>query len=236
MLKTVEGLPVPARVLDVFFDAADWLGPDAKIEGTLSLRQAGSQHWEAEFRGELLDVDLGKLVERRFPRHRLTGRARVTIHTARWGQRPHSGTGWLEAKGDLSVGPGTIGVGFIEALAREMRFRPSPRMASLDARRTEVDFRALGLSFEMQSSGEIQLHGALGAEFAPDAVIAGATTSLLSAPHGVASVHGLIKTLFPVSPSEPGVMVPLTAESQVLLSLPVPPGIHPNTRHAVESN
>src|SRR5262249_4073738 len=26
-LRTMEGLPLPARVLDPFFDAADWLGP-----------------------------------------------------------------------------------------------------------------------------------------------------------------------------------------------------------------
>ncbi len=35
-------------------------------------------------------------------------------------------------------------------------------------------------------------------------------------------MHGLIKTLFPESSADPGVLVPLTAESQVLLSLPVP--------------
>ena len=74
----------------------------------------------------------------------------------------------------------------------------------------------------MQSSGEIQIAGALGAEFAPEAVIAGGTTTLLSAPLGTASVHGLIKTLFPISQASSGVLVPHTAESQVLLSLPVP--------------
>jgi hypothetical protein len=236
IFKTVEGLPLPARVLDVFFDAADWLGTDAKVEGTVSLRQAGSRDWEADFQGELLGVDLGKLVGRRFPRHRLSGRARVAIQQARWGQRPTQGFGWLDVKGELSAGQGSIGIDLIEALAREMKFRRSQRLVNLDARKTEVDFRAMGLSFAMQSSGEIQIAGALGTEFPPDAVLAGATTSLLSAPQGTASVHGLIKTLFPISQAGSGVLVPLTAESQVLLSLPVPPGPVATSRRVLDGN
>jgi hypothetical protein len=235
-LTTVEGLPLPARLLNVFFDADDWLGSSAKFEGALRLRQAGSREWEADFTGELLDIDLAKLVGRRFPRHRLTGRARVAIKEAKWGQRPTQGWGWLEAKGELLAGHGSIGVDLIEALAREMKFRRSPRLANLDARKTDVDFRALGLSFAMESNGEIQIAGALGAEFSPDAVIAGATTSLLSAPQGTASVHGLIKTLFPVSQASSGVLVPLTAESQLLLSLPVSPGSVTTTRQTVDGN
>ena len=38
VLKTVEGMPLPARMLNVFFDAyLDWLGTDAKVEGTIEL-------------------------------------------------------------------------------------------------------------------------------------------------------------------------------------------------------
>jgi hypothetical protein len=235
-LTTVEGPPLTARVLNVFFDAADWLGSSAKFEGTLHLHQAGSRDWEADYRGELHDVDLAKLVGRRFPRHRLNGRARVVIKDAKWGQRPTQGWGWLEAKGELAAGQGSIGIDLIDALAREMKFRRSPRLVNLDARKTDVDFRALGLSFAIESGGEIQIGGALGAEFPPDAVIAGATRSLLSAPQGTASVHGLIKTLFPISQASSGVMVPLTAESQLLLSLPVPPGSINTTRQTVDGN
>ena len=132
-LTTVEGPPLPARVLNVFFDAADWLGSTAKFEGTLHLHQAGSRDWEADYRGELHDVDLAKLVGRRFPRHRLTGRARVAIKEAKWGQRPTQGWGWLEAKGELAAGQGSIGIDLVDALAREMKFRRSPRLVNLDA-------------------------------------------------------------------------------------------------------
>ena len=41
---------------------------------------------------------------------------------------------------------------------------------------------------------------------------------------GTASVHGLIKTLFPVSIGNSGVLIPLTTESQALFSLPLPAG------------
>ncbi|MHB1557668.1 MAG: hypothetical protein ACYC61_09330, partial [Isosphaeraceae bacterium] len=39
--RTVEGLPVPARALVPFFDADDWLGPQATVDGELKLARAG---------------------------------------------------------------------------------------------------------------------------------------------------------------------------------------------------
>jgi hypothetical protein len=222
ILKSVEGSPISAKVLDVFFDAEDWLGGGARLEGTLSLHQAGSPDWQAEFQGELSDVDLSRLVAKRFPRHRLSGRARIAIEFARWDQRPGQGPGWVEVKGELSSGAGSIGVTLLAALAREMKFQPSPRLARVDSGQGEVEFRALGLRFTLQSSGEIRISGALGTEYPPDAVLAGATASLLSAPEQAASVRGLIKTLFPVTQDDPDILIPLTAQSRVLLALPLP--------------
>ena len=82
----------------------------------------------------------------------------------------------------------------------------------------------MGVGFEMQTNGEIHLTGALGNEFSPETVLVNATAPLALAPAGTASVHGLIKTLFPVADAPAGVMVPLTSESRVLLCLPVAPG------------
>ena len=45
----------------------------------------------------------------------------------------------------------------------------------------------------------------------------------IHAPEGASSVHGLIKALVPAD-TKPGVLVPLTSESRVLLCLPVAPG------------
>jgi hypothetical protein len=223
VLKTLEGLPLPARVLDVFFETDDWLGPRAKVEGTLALSQAGSGDWEADYQGSLIDVDLSSLVGKRFPRHHLAGTARVAFQRARWGERPGQGTGWREAKGELIASQGSIGVDLLQALAREMKFRLASRVTRLDPRKTEAEFRSLGLAFDMQPSGEIHLAGALGNEFSPDTVLVNATAPLVFAPSGTASVHGLIKTLFPLADSQPGVMVPLTSESRLLLCLPVAP-------------
>jgi hypothetical protein len=234
VLKTTDGMPLPARMLNVFFDADDWLGTDAKLEGTVSLVQEGSKDWEAEFAGEFSDVDLGRLTGRRFPRHRLTGRAKLVFEKARWGRREGQTPGWVEAKGKLLVGQGTIGISLIDALTREMRFRPTSKLAHLDPRRPELEFRALGLAFLMDASGDIQVTGGLGNELPPDAVLAGATASLLAAPQGTASVHGLIKTLFPVAQADRDVLIPLTDESQILLSLPHPQ--RPRARATVEGN
>jgi hypothetical protein len=235
--KTVEGSPLSARMLNVLFDAADWLGDEAKFLGSLNLRMAGSTEWKADFQGEILDLDLARLVERRFPRHHLTGRAKISIEKATWGERPSGqGPGWLEVKGELVAGQGSIGVALLDALAREMRFRPSVRRPHADSRKADVDFRSLGLSFAIHSNGEIQVSGALGTEFPPDAVLAGASSALLSAPQGTASVHGLIKTLFPVSTNNSGVLIPLTTESRALFSLPLPVGADTPARRTLDAN
>jgi hypothetical protein len=235
--KTVEGSPLPARMLNVLFDAGDWLGDEAKISGTLQLRQAGRAHWKASFQGEILDVDLARLVSRRFPRHRLTGRARIAFEKAEWGQRPSGqGPGWVDVKGQLVAGSGSIGLNLFESLAREMKFRPGPRKPHVDARKPEVEFNSLGLTFAMQANGEIQINGALGDQFPPDAVLASSSSPLLWAPQGAANVHSLIKTLFPTSANNSGVLIPLTTESQVLLSLPLPDGADSKTRPTLDAN
>ncbi|MDR3638695.1 MAG: hypothetical protein P4L84_33120 [Isosphaeraceae bacterium] len=236
VLKTMEGLPLPARVLDVFFDAADWLGPEAKVEGELALRQEGAKDWEADFQGNLLDVDLSTLLGLRFPSHRLSGRARVTIPSARWAERPGQGFGWVAAKGELTAGQGTIGLELLNALAKEMKFRLSPRLTRLEQKRGDVAFQALGLTFAIAADGQIEFGGGLGDGFTPGAVLAGQTTPLVYAPQGAANVRGLIKTLVPVAAANTGVMVPLTPESRLLMSLPVPPDLASTAGRRIDGN
>ncbi len=225
-LKTMEGLPLPARVLDPFFDSADWLGPDARVDGALTLRQDGAKDWEAEFQGNLLDIDLAELVGRRFPNHRLRGKARLAVASARWAERPRQGYGWVEAEGELSAGPGVIGFGLLQALSTEMKFRKGARVGRIvTAGQVDLDFVALAIRFAMTGDGEIRIKGGLGNEFADDVVLTGAAAPLAYAPQGVANVRGLIKTLFPVTATDHGVMVPLTEKSRLLLCLPVPPDL-----------
>ncbi len=200
------------------------------------MSQTGGNDWEANFEGSLIDVDLSSLIGKRFPRHHLAGTAQVVLQKARWGLRPGQGLGWREASGELTAGPGSIGVDLLHALAREMKFRLATKVSRLDPRKTETDFRSLGFAFDMQPNGEIHLSGALGSEFGPGTVLAGATAPLAFAPSGTASVHGLIKTLFPLADSQPGVMVPLTSESRLLLCLPVAPEIAAKSSRTLGGN
>jgi hypothetical protein len=225
-MKTMEGPPLPARVFDPFFDAEAWLGSGAKAEGTLTLRQEGASDWEAEFQGHLVDIDLTSLVDRRFPEHRLKGRARLTVDAARWGDRPGQGFGWVEARGELTAGPGVIGLGLIQALSSEMKFRKAPRFGRIVTTGViDLDFRALAFRFAMTPDGEIRITGALGDEFGQEVVLVGPTDTLAFAPEGAANVRGLIKTLFPVTEINHAVMVPLTEKSRLLLCLPVGPDL-----------
>ena len=222
-LKTMEGLPLPARVLDPLFDSAGWLGPDAKVEGNLTLRQDGAKEWEADFQGNLLDIDLGDVVARRIPYHQIHGKARLGVTDARWAERPGQGYGWVSVKGELSSGPGSIGFGMLNALSRERMFRSAPKVTKLDSSGSKnIDFRALAFKFAMTPDGEIQLRGGLGNEYADDVVMVSNNAPLAFAPEGAANVRGLIKSLVPIATVDQGLLVPLTEKSKLLMALPVP--------------
>ncbi len=51
------GSPLPGRLLNVFFNAEDWLGAGAATAGTLNLREVNSTGWTADFHGEIADLD-----------------------------------------------------------------------------------------------------------------------------------------------------------------------------------
>ena len=136
----------------------------------------------------------------------------------------------------LSAGPGAVGADLLAALGREMKFRLSPRAARVDPRKGEVEFASLGLAFDIQADGQIQVAGALGDDYAPGAVLAAGGNALASAPQGAANVHGLIKTRFPVADAPPGSLVPLTAESRALLCLPVAPDIASKGVRSMDAN
>src|SRR5262249_29147684 len=156
--------------------------------GALTLRQEGSKDWEAEFQGHLLDIDLSDLVNRRFPSHRLSGKARLAVDSARWGERPGQGFGWVEARGELTAGPGVIGLGLIQALCTEMHFRKGPRVGRIaSAGLVDLDFRALAFRFAITPDGEIRITGGLGNESADGAVVVNSTAPLAFAPQGASN-------------------------------------------------
>ncbi len=219
VLKTMEG-EIPASTLTAFFDAKSWLGESARMSGTLTLTRVEGRDWEAEFQGDFSDVDLASVVGRRFAGHRLNGRARIAFAKARWSERDHGqGSGWVEARGTLSSGPGSISTSLLQALETRMNFRLG---RAIDRLQPDVDFQGLGLQFSMDSGGELKLAGALGADYAPDAVLVQGPkpTPLARAPQGVASIRGLWNTLIPSTPES---LAPAVSEAHALRSLPLPP-------------
>ena len=219
-IKTMDG-SIPARVLSPFFDADAWLGRAARLDGAITHSRADNLAWDVEFRGELAQVDLASVVGQRFAGHRLSGVGRLTIESARWGERAGGqGPGWVGAKGVLTAGPGSISAGLLAAMRDRMRFRlAGPGEPVLP----DVDYQALGLSFAMNGGGELALEGALGGEFPPDAVLVQShrASPLARAPQGAANVRGLWNTLVPSSPEN---LAPAVPEMHVLRSLPLPPG------------
>ena len=117
---------------------------------------------------------------------------------------------------------------------REMKFRRSARLANIDSRKTEIDFLARFFVHDAVEIGGASRSPRIGGGIRPRdrdrRTHCGAAVGTL----GTASVHGLIKTLFPVSQVSSSVLVPHTAESQVLLSLPVPHGTATRARQTVD--
>ncbi len=224
MVRSTDGDPLPARVLAPFFDAEDWLGPHARVDGTLVLHQAGTADWEAEFRGNVDQVDLATVAGRIAPGHRLGGMARIEVESARWADQPGRGPGWVEARGTiLSTTRGTIGTALLAALQGQLGFRvadapdPSPPLQ---------EFQALGLAFAFGPDGTIRLDGALGGSYQPDTVLVHGRSfaPMAFAPEASATVPGLIRTLALHNSARPDLMIPARMESLLIQRyLPAPP-------------
>lgn len=217
-MKTLDGA-IDARLLSPFFDPESWLGSLAKMDGTITLERREGHDWVAEFRGMFENVDLSSIVGHRFAGHRLSGKGRIAIEKARWADRgAGQGTGWIEARGTLLSGPGTISVGLLRALESRMHFRLG---SPIDPEKRDLAFQALGLTFAMDAQGDLKITGALGHEYMPDAVFVQGNRPLplARAPEGLASVRGLWNTLIPATVE---VMAPAVSEANVLRSLPLP--------------
>lgn len=222
VFRTLERAPLPAAVLDPFFASAAWLGTRARVEGELTLEQAGNEAWEAAFQGTLAEIDLAALAARLAPENRLQGRGKVQVDAARWADQPGRGPGWVEAHGTLTAGEGTLGRALAESLRTRLGFVPAPGIAGEGE---EIAFRALGLRFDFDPGGSIRLAGGLGPEHRAGAVLIGGPrrASLLMEPAGPVVVASLIRALVPEDPSRPDALVPARFESLIMQRyLPAP--------------
>ncbi|MEW4568855.1 hypothetical protein AB1L88_13405 [Tautonia sp. JC769] len=212
-LRTAEGLPLPASVLDPFFSSADWIGSAARMQGELRLSRIGAGDWRASFSGELIDVDLATLVSGRVTEHRLDGLAHLIIDEAEWGPQPLGpGSGWRSVSGELRAGPGAISSGLLQALQAEMRFPLAERFQLLrtsTAADQAIAFGDLGVRFAIEPDGSMLVAGALGDAFEQDAIMIEPERlePIAFAPATEADVFGLRRTLGPVDPGN-AVLVP----------------------------
>lgn len=216
ILRSTDSLPLPAQVLDPFFDTRSWLGTQATMDGELTLRQLNSGSWEARFQGNLNDVDLTALARRVAPGHALNGRARVAVTSARWEDQPGRGPGWVEAVGTLtSTTPGRVSTSLLAALQSQLGFRVA---GPPDPSSIHHDFQALGLAFAIDPLGEIRVGGALGNAYLPDTVLVDARgfAPFVFAPPEPATVPGLIRTLASGDAGQPELMVPAGLESLMI--------------------
>ena len=130
-LKTMEGLPLPARVFDAFFDsAATGSGKSAKVQGALTLKPGRARPTgRPSSPGDLIDIDLKTLFERRFPRHRMTGLAHVAIKSGPLGRTgPGRGSAGPRRRGGAErPARGRSGSSCSNHSAAEMRFRMSSK-------------------------------------------------------------------------------------------------------------
>jgi hypothetical protein len=231
-LETMEG-GLPLGQLGLFSQAVDWLGERAKLQGTLLFSRCNSGgEWDVLFRGRILDIAFDRLITGHFSHHEITGMATLEIAHARWAGLPgHQGRGWVEVEGELRSGPGTMGLEFMNALAREMRFEVD--RDAVQGALANVRFESLGLRFRLTSDGQLRLVGSPTPGLPPQTVgVDAAHAPFLRAPNGLANVRGLWNVLFPQSDE---VLVPATAESQVMRHLPLPTE-SAGTRTSIQAN
>lgn len=216
-LATMEGPALPASTLESIFDADDWFGEKARVQGNLHMTRVENQPWEARFAGTLSQVDLSRMVNGRFGLHRLSGTGQLQIRTAHWADRPAQGPGWREIEGDLTAGPGKASHGLLLSMGQQMRFRLANSLHKSVEPGKEIEFGSMGLQFHLTDDGRIRFGGACGPDFGTDVVAVsphGKPSPIVAAPTSDANVRGLIKTLFPVNLAQTDLLVPTTRESQ----------------------
>ena len=107
------GGELPCNVLAMGLDELKPLGPRCRFRGYIWASET-PDGWQGEVTGQLVDLDLGRLVSDHFP-HRLSGMGEATIQSARFRH------GRLEEGNAIVVaGPGTIDHSLIDAAVEHL--------------------------------------------------------------------------------------------------------------------
>jgi len=178
-----------------------------------------SDNWSGEVTGQLLGVDLDRLVTEHFP-HKLSGAADVTIKTA------HFEHGRLkQASATIMAGPGVVSRSLLQAAVKHLQFTSG---ADIDLLGDQVPYDRMALDLFMDCQG-LRIVGQCSSANS-GIVMTDHRLCLLAAPNAQSRpVAAFIQTLVP----ESMLQVPATDQTDWLVAhLPMPPAVAPQTREA----
>lgn len=209
------GTQLPAAMLSPWLDVTELLGDDATFQGTITVDEEDG-HFACQAAGVFAEIDLERLVARRFPHH-LTGRATIEVKRARL----EAGR-VVEAVGLMRSPSGTIGGSLLAAAVDMLGCQPGPAPAGKlpFALGRNDEYQNLALVFQMDEQG-LTL-GSPSSAHPPGALLLGKRGSvLLTSPlDGPVPLVQIVRALAP----ESELLVPATKETSRLVSwLPLPP-------------
>lgn len=213
------GAELPVSMLSPWLDLTGLLGADATFQGTLAIDEEEGQYG-CQAAGVLADIDLERLIGRRFPQH-IVGRATIEIKRVRL----ESGR-LVEAMGVIRSPLGEIGgsllLAAVDMLGCQPGAAPAGKLPFASGRNDE--YRNLALSFRIDERG-LLLTSLSSAQPAGALLLNKRGTAILTSPmDGPVPLVQLVRALSPAS----DLLVPATKEtSQLTRWLPLPPVIRP---------
>lgn len=139
---------LPCRWLGALLPMLHRLGPESRVVGSLSAHQ-GSDGWQGEFRGQVVQIDLKALLDPYSP-NQLVGVAQATIHQATFRRNRLE-----EARGVLFSGPGWIGRSLVGSAVQRLNLA---LLAELASPGEFIRFEQLGVAFALDRNG-VRLQG-----------------------------------------------------------------------------
>jgi hypothetical protein len=214
---------IPCELLAAGLPEFGGLGSGSRFRGYIWANQdssvSSSGNWSGEATGQLLGVDLSRLVSDHFP-HRLSGTAEVTIQAARF----RSGR-LEEARGTIVAGPGMIGRSLLESAVNHLGLFSSTDLGSLG---DQTPYDRLALDIVLDGQG-LRIEGRCPSTDR-GVIMTDRRLCLLSEPMSQPQpVTALLQTLAP----EGTMQVPATIQTDWLVShLPMPQAAASSAREA----
>jgi hypothetical protein len=215
---------LPCDLLAAGLPELGTLGSRCRFRGYIWANQDPGEraidNWSGEVTGQLLGVDLDRLVGEHFP-HKLSGAADVTIQTARF----HHGR-LEQARGTVVAGPGVVGRSLLQAAVKHLHFSSG---ANLDFLGEQVPYDRLALDMVLDGAG-LRITGQCPSARSGAVMTTDRQLCLLAATEAQSQpVAAFIQTLAP----ESAVQVPAAYQTDWLIThLPMPQAVAPQTREA----